>query len=330
MNDLNTSFTANPYIPELKPKKILKDSFWELWGKNIPDLKLKSEEVKMEYRKYHYLLLNKLYFDKNELEYTRWILDNSVKKSIKHNRWKVLWLLSPKRREKIEDKHSNIDSKKINEKLISYPLFYMWEYVNTNLEDLKTWNDKQIEFAEKFWLSHMQDIKNIVEILWFNDVLNWSTINLPLESFKWLKVELESAEMSWIMWSINWNSLLLSFATSLKIENYENLYYATVALWYKEKMWVSNVKMPTMRMNRILSYASQNFWKPNLEMAWLNVVNLLLTEDAVQEIFQDNLGLFTKEDLSLLKASQIAQIKSNIRSALRGFWYRLEIDNYRA
>jgi len=330
MNDLNTSFLANPYNSNLNPKSILKDSFRDLWGKNIPDLKLKSEEVKMEYRKYHYLLLNKLYFDKNELEYTRCVLDNSVKKSIKHNRWKVLWLLSSNRREKIEDKHSSIDSKKINEKLISYPLFYMWEYVKSNLEYLKTWNDKQIEFAEKFWLSHMQDIKNIVEILWFNDVLSWSNINLPLEKFKWLKVELESAEMSWIMLNINWNSLLLSFATSLKIENYENLYYATVALWYKEKMWVSNVKMPTMRMNRILFYANQNFWKPNLEMAWSNVVNLLLTEDAVQKIFQDNLGLFTKEDVSLLKASQIAQIKSNIRSALRGFWYRLEIDNYRA
>jgi hypothetical protein len=30
----------------------------------------------------------------------------------------------------------------------------------------------------------MQDIKTIAEILGFNDLLNWSTINLPLNKFK--------------------------------------------------------------------------------------------------------------------------------------------------
>lgn len=327
MSNLNTQFLSNPYTLEVQPDEILKDSFKKLGSKNIPEVDIESEDVKREFLKYHYLILNKLYFDKNDLEYTQSVLNNKTKNAIKYSRKSILWLLSKNRRVKMEESLSSLGKKEINEKLISYPLYFMWNYINENLDELKTWNDKQIEFAEKFWLSHLQDVRSIVEVLWFNDILNWSTVNLPVLTFKWLKVELESAEASWVLWSINWNSLLLSFSTSLKVENFENLYYWVVALWYKEKMNVNNVKMPTMRMNRILRYVKNRFWKPNSDIVWDNVINFVITEEWVQKIYEDNLHMFA--DKNNLTNSKIAQIKSNIRSALRWFGYRLEIDRDR-
>lgn len=329
MNDLNTKFLGNPYIFEVNPKKILKDSFKELWGWNIPDIDLSSKTVKREYLKYHYLILNKLYFDKNHLEYTQKVLDNATKNTITHNRKDILGLLSVKRREKVNEWLSSFNKRQFNEKMLSYPLFYMWEYVNANLEDLKTWNDKQIQFAKQFGLSHLQDVKYIVEILWFNDELNWSTVNLPVITFEWLKTELESVEVSGVLWSINWNSLLLSFASSLKVENFENLYYWAVALWYKEKMWVQNVKMPTMRMISLLTEAKNRFWKPNEWIPGENALNYVITEEWINNLYLEKLDLFSRDKSVSLTPKQIAQIKSNIRSALRGFWYILEIDNNR-
>lgn len=329
MNDLNTQFLGNPYIPEVNPKKILKESFLELGWWNIPDVNIRSETVKREYLKYHYLILNKLYFDKNDLEYTQKILDNSTKNAISHNRSSILELLSDKRREKLEKSLTAFWKRQINEKMLSYPLFYMWEYINTNLEQLKTWNDKQVDFAKQFGLSHLQDVKYIVEILWFNDELNWSTVNLPVLTFEWLKTELESVKASGVLWSINWNSLLLSFASSLKVENFENLYYWAVALWYKEKMWIQNVKMPTMRMISVLNEAKNRFWKPNNEIPWENILNYVITEEGINNLYLEKIDLFSRDKSISLTPKQIAQIKSNIRSALRGFGYRLEIDNNR-
>jgi len=328
---INNSNTITFKIPhyEVEPKKVLKDSFLELWWKNISGIDIENDDVKREYLKYHYLILNKLYFDKNNLEYTSKILNNSTKKAITHSRKSILDLLSDERKQKVEKSLISFWKRAINEEILSYPLFYMWEYVNNNINDLKKWNEKQIDFAEHFWLTHLQDVKNIVEILWFNHLLNWTTINLSVNTLKGLKVELESIEESGVIWSINWNSLLLSFASSLKQENFENLYYWAVALWYKEKMWIQNVKMPTMRMLNILESAKDRFWKPNNDILWENVINLIITEEWIHNLFLDKLKLFTKMQLQELSARQISQIKSNIRSALRGFWYRLETDIYK-
>lgn len=314
---------------DFKPKDILKKSFVDLWWKNIPDLEISSDEVKREYLKYHYLLLNFLYFDKNDLDFSTKILNNSTKNVIKHSRSSVNSLLSEKRKWKIMESFDSKSKKTINEKLLSLPLFYMWEYLDKNLDELKQWNSKQIEFAEFFWLSHMQDIKTIAEILWFNWVLNWYTINLPLDTFKWLKNEIDSLEASGVLWSINWNSLLLSIASTLRVENFENLYYWVKSLWYEERMWVKNVKMPTKRMLNILNYTKDKYWKPSSDISWDNLLSFVLTETAIHKILEDNLIHFTNQDIYNLKQSQITQIKSNIRSALRWFWYRLEIDNNR-
>lgn len=339
MNDMTTTFLGNPYDSEINPDEFLKKSFSKLWGKNIPEVDIKSDDIKREFTKYHYLILNKLYFDKNDLEYTQGILNNSTKNAIKHNRKSVLDLLSDKRKGKMLESLSVFGKREINEKLISYPLFFMWEYINSNLEELKTWNEKQIDFAEKFGLSHLQDVKTIVEVLWFNNELNWSTVNLPVLTFKWLKTELESVEASWILWSINWNSLLLSFSSSLKVESFENLYYWAVALWYKEKMWIENVKMPTMRMLNVLNYVKRKLWKPDLDSDDKDQISYIITEEWIQRIYIDNLHLFVKKvaneseeeykiRLKKLEASKIAQIKSNIRWVLRWFGYKLWIDWY--
>lgn len=340
MNDMNTTFLGSPYDSEINPDVLLKGSFRKLWSWNIPEIDIESEEVKREFTKYHYLLLNKLYFDKNDLEYTQKVLDNTTKTAISHSRNSVLSLLYGKRKAKMEKSLSIFGKREINEKLISYPLFFMWEYISANKDYLKTWNDKQIDFAEKFGLSHLQDVKTIVEVLWFNDKLNWSTVNLPVLTFKWLKTELESLEVSLEMWKTNWNSLLLSCWLSLKVESYENLYYWAVALWYKHKMWIENVKMPTMRMNRILGYVENKIWKPNLDLETENELSHIITEEGIQKIYVDNLHLFIKRienetdeeyeiRLNSLKSTNIAQIKSNIRSTLRGFDYKLWIDWYK-
>ncbi len=319
---------TSPDFMEFDSKEMLKESFKNLWSKNISDLDLDSDEVKREYVKYHYLILNYLYFDKNDLDFSTKLLDNSLKNTITHSRETINSLLSEKRKKKLVEASSSINRTSINQKLLSYPLFYMWEYLDKNIDNLKLWNHTQIDFAKFFWLSHMQDIKTIAEILWFNGLLNWSTINLPLNKFKWLKQELETIEESGVIWSINWNSLLLSIASSLQVENFENLYYWAKALWYDSKMWLKNVKMPTWRMLSILEYTTNRYWKPNEDIWWDNVINFILTESAIQKIYEDNLNIFFKwVEPNNLKSSQVAQIKSNIRSALRWFWYRLEIDN---
>lgn len=308
-------------------KSMLKESFNNLWW-NTQSLELDSDEVKREYTKYHYLLLNYLYFDKNDLDFSSKLLNKNTKNTIKHSRQSIIWLLSDNRKQNITDSLSSTTKKSFNQKFLSYPLFYMWEYFDKNIDNLKWSNEKQIEFAEFFWLSHMQDIKNLAEILWFNSILNWSTINLPLEKFKWLKNELESLEKSGELYKNNPNSILLTISSSLRVENFENLYYWAKALWYNTKIDIKNVKMPTFRIIRILDYTSSRYWKPDANVSWNNIINFILTESAIHKIYEDNLGLFLKwNDIANLKASQIAQIKSNIRSALRWFWYRLEIDN---
>lgn len=308
-------------------KSMLKESFNNL-GRNTSQLNLDSEEVKREYTRYHYLLLNYLYFDKNDLDFSIKMLNNATKNTIKHSRQDIVGLLSDNRKKNIAESLSWTTKTNFNQKFLSYPLFYMWEYFDKNIDYLKWSNEKQIEFAEFFWLSHMQDIKNLSEILWFNSVLNWSTVNLPLEKFKWLKHELQSLEESGWLYDDNPNSILLSLATTLKIDNFENLYYWAKALWYNKKIDIKNVKMPTFRMMAILEYTSSRYWKPNANTPWDNLINFILTESAIHRIYEDNLNIFVKwKDLNELRSSQISQIKSNIRSALRWFWYRLEIDN---
>ena len=94
-------------------------------------------------------------------------------------------------------------------------------------------------------------------------------------------------------------------------------------------MWVQNVKMPTMRMISLLNEAKNRFWKPNEWIPGENVLNYVITEEWINNLYLEKLDLFSRDKWVSLTPKQIAQIKSNIRSALRGFWYRLEIDNNR-
>jgi hypothetical protein len=78
-----------------------------------------------------------LYFDKNDLDFSTKILNNSTKNVIKHSRSSVNSLLSEKRKSKINESFDNKSKKTINEKLLSLPLYYMWEYFDKNLDELK-------------------------------------------------------------------------------------------------------------------------------------------------------------------------------------------------
>lgn len=271
---------------------------------------------------YFYLTKSNEYYEKNWLEQKDWPLDESTSVRIKHSKQKVSEILDLKNW-KLSEIFEKKYKRKISDKIISYPLMNMYDYIEKNIDDLKTWNDKQIEFAEKFKLSHMQEIKNIAEILGFNDVLNWSTINVSLSTFKKLKNELESIDYEW---TIIWNQRLLSISLSLQEENYENMYLATVALWYKEKLWISNIKMPTRRILLILDYVKNNYWKPNnMDVPW-DLLNFVIKEENINDIYSENLKYFVEDINTELNERQKTQIKSNIRSLLRGFWYKLEID----
>lgn len=289
------------------------------------DLKIQmdNDHEWINYILYHYLLMNIAYYRKNNLDQNDWPLDDSVVNWIEFSKEKIFSLLKDDRKENLKTEFSLQFNRKMDEKIVSYPLLNMYEYLSKNLDDLKSWNDKQVDFAEKFWLSHMQEIKNIVEILWFNSDLKWTTINLPLRTFKSLITELKS-----LNYNENhiWNQILLSISISLNVENFENLYNAVVALWYKEKLWITYVKMPTRRILLLLEYIKNNYWIPrNNNIDW-KVINLFITEGDIEDIFENNLTYLLKDKNQVVKNSQKTQIKSNIRSLLRGFWYKLEID----
>ena len=116
-------------------KSMLKESFNNLWrSTTFPNLD--SEEVKREYTKYHYLLLNYLYFDKNDLDFSIKMLNNNTKNTIKHSRQDIMWLLSDDRKQNIHESLSSTTKKWFNQKFLSYPLFYMWEYFDKNIDNI--------------------------------------------------------------------------------------------------------------------------------------------------------------------------------------------------
>lgn len=289
------------------------------------DLKIQmdNDHEWINYILYHYLLMNIAYYRKNNLDQNDWPLDDSVVNWIEFSKEKIFSLLKDDRKENLKTEFSLQFNRKMDEKIVSYPLLNMYEYLSKNLDDLKSLNDKQVDFADKFWLSHMQEIKNIAEILWFNSDLKWTTINLPLKTFKSLITELKS-----LNYNENhiWNQILLSISISLNVENFENLYNAVVSLWYKEKLWITYVKMPTRRILLLLEYVKNNYWIPrNNNIDW-KVSNIIITEVDIEDIFENNLTYLLKDKNQIVKNSQKTQIKSNIRSLLRGFWYKLEID----
>ncbi|MDD2871666.1 MAG: hypothetical protein PHS49_06795 [Candidatus Gracilibacteria bacterium] len=289
------------------------------------DLKIQmdNDHEGINYILYHYLLMNIAYYRKNNLDQNDWPLDDSVVNGIEFSKEKIFSLLKDDRKENLKTEFSLQFNRKMDEKIVSYPLLNMYEYLSKNLDDLKSGNDKQVDFAEKFGLSHMQEIKNIVEILGFNSDLKWTTINLPLRTFKSLITELKS-----LNYNENHigNQILLSISISLNVENFENLYNAVVALGYKEKLGITYVKMPTRRILLLLEYIKNNYGIPRNNNIDGKVINLFITEGDIEDIFENNLTYLLKDKNQVVKNSQKTQIKSNIRSLLRGFGYKLEID----
>jgi hypothetical protein len=50
--------------------------------------------------------------------------------------------------------------------------------------------------------------------------------------------------------------------------------------------------MPTWRMLTIMEYTKTRYGKPNQDISGENVLNFILTESAIQKIYEDNISLF--------------------------------------
>lgn len=336
MKDIN----ANKYNTILKEKEedsfekkyakeLLNDNLLNLWW-DIDNLDLNSSEVQKLLVKYRYLLLNYIYFDKNKFDFSSKVAEEDCKKRATFTKEQIIWILEPEQKQKFEQSLSVINKKKINKKILSLPLFMMWDFINENLDYLNEWNHRQIEFAEHFWIKDLEQLKTIVEILWFNDDLNWQTINLRVDDYKQLYTDLKSMEDSWELWKIWGNGLLLSIAVNMKTHDYKELYHAANSLWYKEKLWISSITLNTTDILHLLKFVWHNFGRPNTEDEKPNqkTHNFVLTESNIDTILKQNLHLFTKYKISEIKQSFIVDKKSKIRSLLRWFWYNLEIDKW--
>lgn len=294
-------------------KLFVKSKLKELWNNGI--LNSFDKKVKEAYLKYNVLLLNYLYHRDNDLGFDWNVLDNWKKLKIKKPVSSIInWVKSDTRVKNIKNCLWVYWKKDICTSYISFPLFAMNEYLNENLDNLKDDNTKQIEFAKKFWIKNLQHIKNIVEILWFNNILNWQTVNLSTDIFSFLirehKVHIKNTKFINDNNNYYWNQFLLSFTVEHKIYNYENLLWWLRALWVDKEMWLMPVKIPTIMIIQILEYVENIYWYP--KWYWKNVVSIWIMENEIKNIY----NIF-KQDLPWKKN----QVLSNIRWLLKAFWY---------
>jgi len=259
-----------------KPSKITKNEESEL-----------PEDLKLVYIRYKHLLLNNLFFKK-------------IWKSNKAQpTWKNNW-----KKDFLEKCNTNWLSKEI----ISYPLEDIFSYLSDNINELKNINIKQIDVAKNFWIKNLGTFYRIVKALWFLKKLNWKLINLSVEKFEKLNIEINSflIKNNDIIWKD-----ILEIWKKLDINNPEFIYSAISALWIAEKYWIKKLKISKIDLvEEIIEYIKENY-KNNHSFDRNDV--LIILNEYYKELWNNEKNNITK-----------------ITSLLRFYWYKVEdIREYR-
>lgn len=298
-------------------KNILKNEW--LWLKGgVNELHL---EIQTSQKRYQNLLMTYLFTEQNNM----WKEDfNRVQPTGKNNgKQEIL--------EKYKDKHK---LELLDDTVISYPLFAIYEEIINNLYFYQGSNITQPLLADKFWVSNLEILHKIISALDLKSILDWSLIKMPTKDFLDLYTELFTVTLEGKVemnkhynyneeWSVSVpNDYYVNLICAIKYDNnLSNLYSWLSALWVVEKMQVSNLYLRSEDFFYLRELVSKKYWFRELktETHTYKRWNYLKSED-VQYIVSD----FLQYKKSLWQSYSPENATKRIRTFLRWNGYELE------
>lgn len=216
-------------------------------------------EIEWSQKRYQNLLMTYLFKEYNNL----WKGAFNHAQPTGKNNWKQELL------ERYKQKH---ELNLLEDSVISYPLFAIYEEIIQNLDFYKNNNKSQAELAEKFGVSNLEILHKIIVALDLKNILNWSLVKMPTKDFLDLESELFTVTLDGKRkmnkhyqfdkeWSVSVpNDYYVNLICAIKYDNnLSNLYSWLSALGVVEQMKISNLYMRSEDFFFLRDFVSKKF-----------------------------------------------------------------------